>query len=138
MKNKPVIKWLLFLMVLSVFNLQGDYTPEAGELEGWKPTGSPRQYVGEDLFLLINGGAEIYNEYGFKRVITREYKNVNGKPINLEVFEMTDSSSAFGMYSFKTGKSGKNIPVGNNGLLEDYYINFWTGRFLVTLTVFDT
>lgn len=114
------------------------YLPKPGELEEWEPVGSPQKFVGEDLYLLINGGAVIYYEYGFKQVITQECVNKDGKSINLEIYEMTNTASAYGIYSFKISGDGEEIAVGTDGLLEGYYLNFWKGNFLVTLTAYDS
>lgn len=103
----------------------------------WKKKDVSRQYEGEDLFLYIDGGAEIYNEYGFERVIVQEYINENGKSVSLEIFEMSSPESAFGIYTFKVSPQGRKLSVGDQCLLEDYYLNFWKGKFLVTLTGFD-
>jgi hypothetical protein len=56
---------------------------------------------------------------------------------NLEIYEMQSPEAAFGIYTFKTGDSGKAIDVGNEGLLEDYYLNSRKGNFLVTVIGFD-
>lgn len=114
------------------------YCPGKGEVEAWRPTGTPQQAVGEDLFLLIDGGAEIYHEYGFCQAFFITYQNPGGKKVNLELYEMTDDEAAFGIYSFKTAAGGKSIGVGDEALLEDYYLNMWQARFLATLTGFDS
>ncbi len=114
------------------------YLPVKGEIKEWHPVGSAEKAIGEDLFLLIDGGAEIYHEYGFRQVIMLEYQNQNEKSINLEVYEMNDPSCAFGIYTFKTSTRGKELPFGNATMLEDYYLNLWKGRFLVTLIGFDS
>lgn len=111
--------------------------PGERETEGWKRAGSPQEYEGEDLFLYINGGAEIYHEYGFKGVVIQDYKNRSGKSISLEIFEMASPESAYGIYTFKTHPEEKELELGNGGKLADYYLNFWKGNFLVTLTGFD-
>jgi hypothetical protein len=51
---------------------------------------------------------------------------------------MQNPAAAYGVYTFKTGDSGKPINVGSEGLLEDYYINFWKGNFVVTVIGFDS
>lgn len=114
------------------------YLPTKDKIGNWLPTGSPEQAIGEDLFVLINGGAEIYHEYGFKQVIMQSYENEHEKAINLEIYEMTNSASAFGIYSFKTSHRGKELPLGDKARLEDYYLNFWKGNFLITITGFDS
>ncbi len=112
--------------------------PESAVLKIWKPINSPQKYIGEDLYLYMNGGAVTYQSYGFKQLISQEYISQNNKTVNLEIFEMESRSGAYGMYSFKAGKNGKKIAFGNEGLLEDYYLNFWKGKYLVTLTGFDS
>jgi hypothetical protein len=143
-KRKTMFTLLFFLAIffqnkftLAQTNLLS-LLPKNGETQTWNPTGSPEQAAGENLFLLINGGAEIYHEYGFKQVVMQEYQNNNQKSINVEIYEMNDAASAFGIYSFKTGMDGKSVAIGQDALLEDYYLNFWKGNFIVTLTGFDS
>lgn len=114
------------------------YLPKKGEIGAWQPIGAPEKAIGEDLFLLINGGAEIYQEYGFRQVVMQQYQNDKGKSINLEVYEMNDPASAFGIYTFKSSAEGRELPFGDGALLEEYYLNLWKGNFLVTLTGFDS
>jgi predicted amidohydrolase YtcJ len=116
-----------------------DYLPQPGELNEWEPAGTSQHVVGDDLFLLINGGAEIYHEYGFKQAIVRGFRHKKQETLqfNLEIYEMQNPEAAYGIYTFKTGDSGKAIDVGNEGLLEDYYLNFRKGNFLVTVIGFD-
>jgi len=114
------------------------YLPRAGELPGWEAAAEPDYAGGDDLYLLINGGAEVYHEYGFKQTITQGFKSKNGKSFNLEIYEMKDPAAAYGIYTFKTGDSGKPVPVDGEGLLEDYYLNFRKGNFLVTVIGFDS
>jgi len=115
-----------------------DVLPRPGEIHDWHPAHSPQVAVGEDLFLLINGGAEIYHEFGFRQAVMQQYNNNHNKSINIEIFEMTDSAAAFGMYSNKTGDAGEWLVIGDEACLEDYYLNFWKGHFIVTLTGFDS
>lgn len=111
--------------------------PDEADPGGWESESDPRVFEGEDLFVYINGGAEIYYEYGFRKVTIQEYRGDCGRAITLEIYEMADDRSAFGIYSMKTGDKGKAVPVGGGGLIESYYMNFWKGNRLVTLTGFD-
>jgi hypothetical protein len=111
--------------------------PGEAETGGWKEDGLPQVYVGEDLFAYINGGAEIYHEYGFKQVIVQDFLNKNKKSISLEIFEMSNPESAYGMYTFKTNPGGEELALGDEAQLADYYMNFWKGKFIITLTGFD-
>lgn len=111
--------------------------PADGAVPGWSRDGDLQEFVGEDLFTYINGGAEIYHEFGFRRVVVQDYQGPAGKSVSLEIFEMETPAAAYGMFTFKRSGQGRGVPLGSAGELEDYYLNFWKGRFLVTLTGFD-
>ncbi|MEZ5357530.1 MAG: DUF6599 family protein [Candidatus Zixiibacteriota bacterium] len=111
--------------------------PDSVDPGGWEATDTVQVFVGQNLYELINGGAEIYHEYGFKQVAACEYSN-GEKSIMVEVFEMEDPRSAYGMYTFKTGKNGKGALIGDEAMLSDYYLNFRKGSYIVTLTGYDS
>jgi len=112
--------------------------PYDADLDGWEAEGEPQTAEGEDLFELINGGAEIYHEYGFRRAAIQSYSKRAERTINVELYEMEDPASAYGAYSFKIGKTGEPIYIGDEGKLEDYYLSFWKGHFVVTVVGYDT
>ena len=112
--------------------------PKADELKGWEPDGKPRKAKGDELFLLINGGADIYHEYGFRQTVYQAYKDETGSRLNLEVYEMECPESAFGIFTFKTSKEGKSIEVGHEGWMEEYFLNFWKGNYLITIIGLDS
>ena len=60
--------------------------PEGPELRCWTKDGDHQSFEGEDLFIYIDGGAEIYFEYGFRRVIVQDYRNDAGSRLSLEIF----------------------------------------------------
>jgi len=105
---------------------------------GWAPDGEAQSAVGENLFLLIDGGAEVYLEHGFKEALFQAYKTEDGKSINLEIYEMVSPEAAHGIYTFKTGNEGNPVDVGQEGWLESYYLNFRKGNFLITIIGLDT
>jgi hypothetical protein len=111
------------------------FLPEG--IDGWRRHGEVLEYEGEGLFDYINGGAEIYYEYGFVRVIVQDYMTADEHTLTLEIYEMENPESAFGIYSFKRSSGGSDAGIGGQSRLEDYYLNFWKGTYLVTLTGFD-
>lgn len=111
--------------------------PESGAVPGWARDGQAQEFAGEDLYTYIDGGAEIYQEYGFRGVVVQDFKDASDRSVSLEIFEMAAPEAAYGMYTFKRSGKGKLLSLGAGGDLEDYYLNFWKGRFLVTLTGFD-
>ncbi len=111
--------------------------PQSEEIGAWERNLDFEEYKGDDLFFYIDGGAEIYHEYGFERVIVQDYQSQNGKSASLEIYKMTSPESAFGMYTFKSAGKGEELDVGHGCKLQDYYLNFWKGQYLVTITGFD-
>lgn len=112
------------------------YLPDPARLDGWRPDRDPRVYEGDDLYAFINGGADIYHEYGFERVIVQDYTRGSGK-ITLEVYEMARPEAAFGIWSLKKGSGGRPLQLSGSGMLIDYYAHVWKGPFLFTLTAID-
>lgn len=115
-----------------------DLRPLAVEVEGWSLAGEPQLFVGDQLFELVNGGAELYHRYGFVQVLSAQYTAVGGRSIALELFEMRDAEGARGIYSAKVGSDGEHPEIGDEAVLEGYYLNVRSGRFLVTLTGYDS
>jgi hypothetical protein len=114
-----------------------DLLPRAGEAGSWKPEDEPQHAEGDDLFLLIDGGAEIYHEYGFTQAVFQSYVDDQDRSLNLEIYEMSDPSSAYGVYTFKRGQ-GQSLDIGGEATLQDYYLNVWKGNVVITVIGFDT
>ena len=112
----------------------GACLPADGEAGEWRVDGPPQEFRGDNLFEYIDGGAEIYREYGFVRVLVQEYKNSRGKKLSLEIFEMASPTSAYGVFTFKRSSRGEPVHVGSEAELEDYYLNFWQGSYIITIT----
>lgn len=110
----------------------------AVDITGWHREYEPEIYVGDSLFELINGGAEVYHRFGFVQALAAQYADESGRSISLEVFEMKNVEGAESIYADKTGGSGEPLEIGDEAAGEDYYLNFRTDRYLVTITGFDS
>ena len=110
------------LVILLIFLGVGCATPESPcppqQIGSWSADGETEVYVGDDLFIYINGGAEIYHEYGFVQVSVQRY--VRGEDsISVEIYAM--DGDAFGIYSFARSSGGRAVDLGNGGTSADYY-----------------
>jgi len=56
-----------------------------------------RTFTETSLYGYINGGAELYLEYGFDTLVVTEME-VDGSDIKLEVYRMKDAEAAFGIF----------------------------------------
>ena len=112
--------------------------PLESDLEGWKLDGEPQTAEGIRLFELINGGAEEYVKEGFSRAVMATYRNKEGKRINLDIYEMLSPESAVRIHRKKAGDRGQKVSVGEEAVMEDYYLSFQKGTYQVTLSGYDT
>lgn len=108
------------------------------EVMGFKLDEPPQTFKGEELFIMIDGGADIYHEYGFVQVIGASYIGLSGPPLKLEIYEMKNADAAYGIFTFKISDKGKHLAIGQEAVFEDYYLNFWKGNLLVTIIGSDS
>ncbi|PLW98313.1 MAG: hypothetical protein C0591_04780, partial [Marinilabiliales bacterium] len=99
-------KIFLFISVFSSIQLiaqnevLSELLPSKSELKGFELKSEPEYYHGDDLFYLINGGADIYLEYGFKDVISASYENETGLSFKAEIYQMLNDNASYGIFSF--------------------------------------
>lgn len=108
--------------------------PTDNQIKGWTLKDSVETFLGDDLFYFINGGADIYLEYGFVKVVHANYVNSEGGKIHLEVYEMEDSKAAYGIFTLNSSGNGNNIDIGEEGILYDYYLHYFKGNYYVRCT----
>ena len=112
--------------------------PDQAELTSWSPTDTVRAFVGQDLFILINGGAELYHSNGFDEVVTQTFANEFDNQISVEIYRMNSPEGASIVYQNKVSPSGEKLSIGDEAMLSSYYLNFRKGRHVVTLVGYDT
>jgi hypothetical protein len=106
--------------------------PSAGDLEGWQPEGKSRTFSGYALFEHIDGGADIYFEYGFVTLVTRHYAK-GDKTLSLEIYCMKDTPAAFGIYSYNRHPSLSPIEIGNEGVIHASGVYFWQAKCYIDI-----
>jgi len=81
--------------------------PEDNSVAGWVKSERLLRFEKNNLFDYIDGGAELFLEFGFDKLLVQRYKRVGGKgdeEIAVEIYEMESPESALGIYLIKTGK----------------------------------
>ncbi len=106
--------------------------PEGG---GWVRADSVGAYEGKDLFLLIDGGAELFFEYGFIRAVASEYFRGGDTGATTELYEMESATAAYGLFSSFTSGTGTVVPIGQEAVMGDGYCVFWKGPYVGMLTM---
>ncbi len=114
------IAFLSMLMNLSLSNTPKMLTsielllPSNTEISPWSKNGSANIYKENRLFEYINGGAEIFFEYGFSQLITQEYI-YDDESLMVDIYEMNDAAAAFGIYSINRDYKLPAINIGDDG-----------------------
>ncbi len=111
--------------------------PDENEVEGWNPSGAPENYEGDDLFFLINGGADLYYEYGFREVVAEHYIDSENNMIRVEIYRMTDPGAAYGVYSVSASADADVYMIGYKGEITDYHIRFFKDDYYVLVSALD-
>jgi hypothetical protein len=128
------VAWLLVLAV-AAFGQGTDLPPAAGFAPGWN-LGERLTFEKGGLFDYIDGGAELFLEFGFKRVLIQRYVKA-GAELTLEAYEMTDADAALGVYLMKCGLETPvdGLPVRNTG--EPAQLTILKGRFFLHVNSFS-
>ena len=108
--------------------------PAQGELPGWKIQQGPEIYEGEKLFDLIDGGADIYFEYGFTQVVSADYYDQAQNITQAEIYEMTDASAAYGIFSLSQQSVEWGNAFGQLSVVTNDYIAFWKDKYYVNIS----
>ncbi len=104
--------------------------PPDGFAPGWARADKPEVYQKTDLFNYIDGGAEIFLEFGFAKLTVQVYAQEMFE-LTLEAYEMESPESALGIYLFKAGKEVpiKGIAARNTG--DRYQITLVRDKWFV-------
>jgi hypothetical protein len=112
---------------------------------GWTMEGKVATYNPDNLYRYINGEAELYLPYGFKKAATVRYVKAatssggpqeNGLVVN--IFEMGSLLDAFGIYSNYRSSTLPQMKVGADGFLDETELMFYQGRYFVQIETSGT
>jgi hypothetical protein len=101
------------------------------EIQGWKATGAGSLYGPKSVFDALNGGAEVYLDYRFRRVLIRRYQRPGRPELTVHLFDMGRAPDAFGIFSHE--RESEPISVGTAGEYGEGLLRFFKGRFFVSI-----
>lgn len=123
---------LLILGALGMWQMKSDITvllPDT--IEDWKVSAKDQIYSRENLYKYIDGGAELYISYGFKKVINRTYSKSGQPDIVVDLFDMGTSQNAFGVFSHS--RETIDNTYGQGSQYTEGLLLFWKDRFFVSI-----
>jgi len=111
--------------------------------KGWEYKKDLASYDSKNLFELIDGEAELYFPYGFKRALSLSYVSTTNPTasiaasIAVEVYEMGSVLDAFGVYSNYRDTGSKLINIGTEGFGGGSQLMFYQDRYFVKARTID-
>ena len=111
--------------------------PKQGELSDWRKVSEPRFFERNNLFEYIDGAAEQYLLYGFRKVITADYAvGADSSSVNVEIYCMNSPMHAFGIYAAERSPEEQPVAIGVQGYFSGNVLNFYKGPYYVKMTSF--
>ena len=91
-----------------------------------------RVFTGTGLYGYMNGGAELYLEYGVRKLTTRDIVFMNDE-YTLDIYEMPTPEDAFGIYSLHTFKCLQADTDDCINCTSTYQFQMTTGNYYISL-----
>ncbi len=134
--------FLLFSFVLIFLSIEVSYgttpleslIPKRELPEGWALFEGPHIYTKKTLFGHIDGQAELYIKYGFRKSVFAIYQNrkSSGNQIELDIYDMGNVLQAFGVFS-RFRNENRPGGIGLDSYLDDRSAFFYQGKYFVML-----
>jgi len=110
--------------------------PGPGFAAGWVPAGPLRSFTGQDLFNQIDGGAELFLEFGFVDLRLQSYIREKTR-LTLSAYRMESPASALGVYLMKMGRETPFPEVAARNSSEDVQLTMVKGRYFIQVDNLD-
>jgi hypothetical protein len=106
--------------------------PPSGAVAGWEVHGTPRVFRGSELYGHIDGGAEIFFEFGFEQLTVQGYGSAAGQVV-VECYRMSDALAALGIYLSRCGLETPDPMFAERHTAGRYQLVFVRDRYFVIL-----
>ncbi len=98
--------------------------------EGWRLADRGRVFTQADLYGHIDGGAELFLEFGFEQLTVQRYRS-GGAEFVVEVYRMVDPAAATGVYLMKCGNEAPAPAFRERHTVGRYQLQFHRHRYYV-------
>jgi len=112
---KKLIAVLIFFLLIARSNAEIKF-PGDLFMPGWLKSGNMLAFNKNDLYGYINGGAELFLEFGFIKLVVQHYQQAE-QEISIEAYAMECPEAALGIYLQKCGKESpiEDVLARNSG-----------------------
>lgn len=107
-----------------------------GDPFGWQPEEEPRIFTRETLFDLMNGQSDAFFVYGFQQVAVQRFKDGQGAPLIVSIYQVDSPDSAYGLFS--ANRDPQLAELGSQGSQTvGRRVSFWQDRLMVQIVALD-
>jgi len=110
--------------------------PTDGAAIAWDRAGKAKVYGPGDLYNYIDGGAELFLEFGFQACTVQQYQRGKDE-IVLEVYRMDDPVAARGIYLMKCGVEKPDPAFKERHTADKFQVTFQRNRYFVVVNAFS-
>ena len=128
---------LLFLVLISINTLicGSINLPENNFIHGWYKSDYLLTFYENDLYGHIDGGAELFLEFGFDSLLVQDYSN-GEVDLSLEVYCMECPEAALGIYLMKCGQEKPDTIINARNSTNKYQALIVKNNFYIQLNNF--
>jgi hypothetical protein len=129
--KRTVITFFLACIAMTAGAQASLSSSDLAELPGIDIT-KTRVFTAESLYGYIDGGAELYLEYGFDTLVVTELVS-GGKDIKVEFYRMKDAGAAFGIFSVSRFRCNGGPRLTDHICRSAYQLQFCKGCHYVSI-----
>lgn len=134
-KNYMFKTILTLVLLINVLYCRSITLPENNFIQGWYKSEYQLTFYKNDLYGYIDGGAELFLEFGFDSLLVQDYSN--GKAdLSLEVYCMENPEAALGIYLTKCGQETPNDVIQARNSTNKYQSLVVKNNFYIQLNNF--
>ncbi len=134
MRKIAVLALLLLGGTVALADGDPGLLPPGGFLGVWDRSETTRFYPGAELYGHIDGGAELFLEFGFDVLTLQRYRHGEDDLV-LEIYRMDDPVAALGVYLMKCGRETPDAGFRERHTVGRYQLAFVKGRYYVLVTL---
>ena len=124
--------WIGLVLLLATGSAWAQDYLKCQLVPGWEQSGETRQYAGDNLYQYMDGNAESYLLYGFVRMQGITCKS-GGNTLVIDVSEMEDSDSAYGMFAANRDPNQPTAKLGMGGQIQPGHASLAKGKYYVEI-----
>lgn len=128
----PILIIFLLICISGISQIPENFPRITEENTEGASINSEKTYTAESLFGYMNGGAELYLEYGFDRLAVWEI-DIESTELKVEVYRMNDPEAAYGIYSVSVFKCDTTGHIEDYSCQTPYQFQFCKGSFYVSI-----